>query len=34
MTMRGAGIAMASTVYITVRKARLGKPEPPPQRVE
>jgi drug/metabolite transporter (DMT)-like permease len=34
MTMLGAGIVMASTIYITLREARLGKPEPPPERVE
>ncbi len=34
MTMLGAGIVMASTIYITVRESRLGKPEPPPERVE
>lgn len=34
MTMLGAGIVMASTIYITVREARLGKPEPPAERVE
>jgi drug/metabolite transporter (DMT)-like permease len=33
MTMLGAGIVMASTIYITVREARLGKPEAPPERV-
>jgi drug/metabolite transporter (DMT)-like permease len=33
-TMLGAGIVMASTIYITLREARLGKPEPPPERVE
>ena len=32
MTMLGAGIVMASTIYITLREARLGKPEPPPER--
>jgi drug/metabolite transporter (DMT)-like permease len=34
MTMLGAGIVMASTIYITLREARLGKPEPSPERVE
>jgi drug/metabolite transporter (DMT)-like permease len=34
MTMLGAGIVMASTLYITLREARLGKPEPAPERVE
>jgi uncharacterized membrane protein len=34
MTMLGAGIVMASTIYITVREARLGKPEPPAERVD
>jgi drug/metabolite transporter (DMT)-like permease len=34
MTMLGAGIVMASTIYITLREARIGKPEPPPERVE
>jgi drug/metabolite transporter (DMT)-like permease len=34
MTMLGAGIVMGSTIYITVRESRLGKPEPPPERVE
>lgn len=34
MTMLGAGIVMASTIYITLREARLGKPEPTPERVE
>ena len=34
MTMLGAGVVMASTIYITLREARLGKPEPPPERVE
>ena len=28
MTMLGAGIVIASTIYITLREARLGKPEP------
>ena len=30
----GAGIVMASTIYITLREARLGKPEPSPERVD
>jgi drug/metabolite transporter (DMT)-like permease len=34
MTMLGAGIVMASTIYITLREARLGKPEPTPERVD
>ncbi len=34
MTMLGAGIVMASTLYITLRESRLGKPKPPPERVE
>jgi drug/metabolite transporter (DMT)-like permease len=34
MTMLGAGIVMASTIYITLREARLGKPEPPAERVD
>jgi drug/metabolite transporter (DMT)-like permease len=34
MTMLGAGIVMGSTIYITLREARLGKPKPPPERVE
>jgi hypothetical protein len=34
MTMLGAGIVMASTIYITLREARLGNSKPPPQRVE
>jgi hypothetical protein len=25
---------MGSTIYITLREARLGKPKPPPERVE
>jgi drug/metabolite transporter (DMT)-like permease len=34
MTMLGACIVMASTLYITLRDSRLGKPEPPPERVD
>ena len=34
MTMLGAGIVMASTIYITLREARLGNSKPPPERVE
>jgi drug/metabolite transporter (DMT)-like permease len=34
MTMLGAGIVMASTIYITLREARLGKPEPSVERVD
>jgi drug/metabolite transporter (DMT)-like permease len=34
MTMLGAGIVMASTIYITLREARLGKPEPAAERVD
>jgi len=34
MTMLGAGIVMASTIYITLRESRLGAPKPPTERVE
>lgn len=34
MTMIGAGIVIASTLYITLREATLGKPKPPPTRDE
>lgn len=34
MTMLGAGIVMASTIYITLREARLGTAQPPPTRVD
>jgi drug/metabolite transporter (DMT)-like permease len=34
MTMIGAGIVIASTIYITLREARLGRPVPPPSRGE
>jgi drug/metabolite transporter (DMT)-like permease len=34
MTMLGAGIIIASTVYITLREERLGKTEPPAIRTE
>jgi len=34
MTMLGAGIVMASTIYITLRETRLGKPEPSVERVD
>ena len=34
MTMLGAGIVMGSTLYITLRESRLGKPKPPSERVE
>lgn len=34
MTMLGAGIIIASTVYITWREAQLGKPKPPPARAD
>jgi drug/metabolite transporter (DMT)-like permease len=34
ITMLGAGIVMASTIYITLREARIGAQEPPPERVE
>ena len=34
MTMLGAGIVMASTIYITLRESRLGQPKPPTERVE
>jgi hypothetical protein len=27
-------LVVASTIYITVREARLGKPEPPAERVD
>ena len=34
MTMLGAGIVMASTIYITLRESRLGRPKSPAGRVE
>jgi drug/metabolite transporter (DMT)-like permease len=34
MTILGAGIVIGSTIYITLRESRLGKPEPAPERVE
>lgn len=34
MTMLGAGIVMASTLYITLREVSLGKPEPSAERVD
>jgi hypothetical protein len=35
MTMLGGGIVMASTIYITLREARLGNSKPPaPKGVE
>jgi hypothetical protein len=34
MTMLGAGIVMASTIYITVREARRGKPQPPAEPLD
>jgi drug/metabolite transporter (DMT)-like permease len=34
MTMIGASVVMASTIYITLREAQLGKPKPPPERGE
>lgn len=34
MTMLGAGIIIASTVYITWREAQLGKAQPTPERAE
>ena len=34
MTMLGAGIVMASTIYITLRESRLGAPKPPQERVD
>jgi drug/metabolite transporter (DMT)-like permease len=34
MTMLGAGIVMASTIYLTLRESRLGKPTPPPTHVD
>jgi drug/metabolite transporter (DMT)-like permease len=30
MTMLGAGIVIASTLYITLRESQLGTPKPPP----
>ena len=33
-TMLGAGIVMASTIYITLRESRVGAPKPPAERVE
>jgi hypothetical protein len=32
--MLGAGIVMASTIYITLRESRLGQPKQPTERVE
>lgn len=34
MTMLGASIVITSTLYITLRESRLGKPEPPTERVD
>lgn len=34
ITMLGAGVIISSTLYITWREARLGRPEPPPQRAD
>jgi drug/metabolite transporter (DMT)-like permease len=34
MTILGAGIVIGSTIYITLRESRLGKPEPAAERVE
>lgn len=34
MTMLGAGIVMASTIYITLRESRLGNPKTPSERLE
>ncbi len=34
MTMLGALVIIASTVYITLRESRLGRPKPPPARDE
>lgn len=34
MAMAGAGVVIASTLYITLREARLGKPKPPASREE
>lgn len=34
MTMLGALVIIASTIYITFREARLGRPKPPPTREE
>ena len=33
-TRLGAGIVMASTIYITLREARLGRPQPAVERVD
>ena len=34
LTMTGAGIVIASTLYITIRESRLGVPKITPQRAE
>jgi drug/metabolite transporter (DMT)-like permease len=34
LTMIGSGIVIASTVYITLREAKLGKPKPPADRAD
>jgi len=34
MTMLGASVIIASTIYITWREARLGRPKPPPARAD
>ena len=34
LTMLGAGIIIASTLYITIRESRLGVPKTPPVRTE
>ncbi|WP_348239997.1 EamA family transporter, partial [Salmonella enterica] len=34
LTLLGAGIIIASTLYITVRESRLGVPKMAPERVE
>jgi drug/metabolite transporter (DMT)-like permease len=34
LTMTGAGIIIASTLYITIRESRLGVPKTPPARTE
>jgi drug/metabolite transporter (DMT)-like permease len=34
LTMIGSSIVIASTVYITLREAKLGKPKPPADRAD
>jgi len=34
LTLAGAGIIIASTLYITIRESRLGVSKPPPERTE